>query len=104
MLNYIKFIGIISTLVLLNFIFAMNFPMLFFIALGVNIYVNRTNSDNNYFSLYYEGLTIVDIMNILFLLSFLNFLIILYIFMFYQTPIMMSIFVFIYICNDYCKY
>lgn len=103
MFNYIILAGIISTMIWLNFIFAMKFPMLFFIALGLNFYVSYTHPDHSYFYLGDEEITTFDLINLLGAMLFLNLLIFFFVFMFYLSPIMMTSFVFINFWADYCR-
>lgn len=103
MFNYIILGSIISSMIWLNFIFAMKFPMLFFIALGLNFYVGYTHPDRSYFYLGDEEITTFDIIKLLGTMLFLNLLIFFFVFLFYQAPIFMSIFIFINLWSDYCK-
>ena len=103
MFNYIVFIGIILSMVWLNFIFAMKFPILFFVALGINFYTGYANPDSIYFYFDDEEITTFDIMKLIFFLSFLNLMLFFFVFLFYQAPILMTLFVFINLWADYCR-
>jgi len=104
MFNYIILTGIISLLIWLNFIFAVKFPMLFFIALGINFYACYTHPDSSYFYFGDEEITTFDIIKLIGFLSLLNLMIIFFVFLFYQAPILMTSFVFINLWADYCRY
>lgn len=103
MFNYIILAGIISTMIWLNFIFAMKYPMLFCIALGLHLYVGYSHPDSSYLYLGDEEITTFDIIKLICFLAFLNLMLIFFVFLFYQAPIFMSTFIFINLCADYCR-
>ena len=87
----------------LNFIFAMKFPMLFCIALGLHLYICYSHPDHSYFYFGDEEIITIYIIKLLCFILLLNLIIIFFVFLFYQAPIFMSTFIFINLWADYCR-